>query len=98
MAETIAQRDLRNDITRILARVRGGEEFIITVNGEPVAELRQIQKKGGTPAFMAALAKLPPLTEEQQAEQAALDAEVQEMDHDEGLDPWEKYALRHPQP
>ncbi|MGL5851474.1 MAG: type II toxin-antitoxin system Phd/YefM family antitoxin [Phycicoccus sp.] len=38
----IAQRDLRNDSSAILARVAAGESFTVTVRGEPVAELRPV--------------------------------------------------------
>ena len=42
MSKTIAQRDLRNDNARVIAAVAAGETFIVTRNGEPVAELRPI--------------------------------------------------------
>jgi prevent-host-death family protein len=42
MARTIAQRDLRNDIARVIDAVAAGESFVIIRNGEPVAELRPI--------------------------------------------------------
>ena len=35
----IPQRDLRNDISRILAAVERGEHFRVTVRGKPVAEI-----------------------------------------------------------
>lgn len=35
----IPQRELRNDITRVLREVEGGTRFRITVAGRPVAEL-----------------------------------------------------------
>lgn len=43
MARTIAQRDLRNDNARVIAAVTAGETFVVTRNGEPVAELRPIR-------------------------------------------------------
>jgi hypothetical protein len=43
MAKTIAQRDLRNDNAKVIEAVTAGETFIVTRNGEPVAELRPIQ-------------------------------------------------------
>lgn len=43
MAKTIAQRDLRNDNAKVIAAVTAGETFIVTRNGEPVAELRPIR-------------------------------------------------------
>lgn len=39
MARTIAQRELRNDNAKIINAVAAGETFIVTRNGEPVAEL-----------------------------------------------------------
>lgn len=38
--KTIPQRELRNDNAKVIDAVRAGETFIITRNGEPVAELR----------------------------------------------------------
>lgn len=35
----IPTRDLRNDTAGVLRRVQAGEEIVITVNGEPVAQL-----------------------------------------------------------
>lgn len=43
MARTIAQRELRNDNAKVMAAVMGGETFVVTRNGEPVAELRPVQ-------------------------------------------------------
>jgi prevent-host-death family protein len=45
MATTIAQRELRNDSGNILRRVENGEEFIVTRNGTPVAELRPAARR-----------------------------------------------------
>jgi prevent-host-death family protein len=39
VAETIAQRDLRNDNAEIMRRVEAGESFVITRNGRPIADL-----------------------------------------------------------
>ncbi len=36
---TIAQRELRNDVSAILRRAEAGETFTITVNGRRVAQL-----------------------------------------------------------
>lgn len=43
MARTIAQRELRNDNAKVIEAVAAGETFIVTRNGEPVAELRPIR-------------------------------------------------------
>lgn len=40
MTRTIAQRELRNDNARVISAVAEGETFLVTRNGEPVAELR----------------------------------------------------------
>ena len=40
MAKTIAQRVLRNENARVIDAVTAGETFVVTRNGEPVAELR----------------------------------------------------------
>lgn len=39
MAETISQRELRNDNAVIMRRVEAGESFTVTRNGRPVADL-----------------------------------------------------------
>ena len=36
---TIAQRDLRNDVARVLREAQAGTTFTITVRGRPVAQL-----------------------------------------------------------
>jgi len=87
MTEVIAQRDLRNDVSKVLARVRAGEDFIVTVNGEQVAELRPVARKGGTAAFVAFLQARGPHTPEQLAELDRVSAEVEAMDQD-GYGPW----------
>lgn len=43
MATTIAQRELRNNNAKVIDAVTAGETFVITRNGEPVAELRPIR-------------------------------------------------------
>jgi prevent-host-death family protein len=43
MAKTIPQRELRNDNAKVIEAVTAGETFIVTRNGEPVAELRPIR-------------------------------------------------------
>ena len=51
MARTIAQRELRNDNAKVIEAVVAGETFVVTGNGEPVAELRPI--KSGRRSFIA---------------------------------------------
>jgi antitoxin (DNA-binding transcriptional repressor) of toxin-antitoxin stability system len=43
MATVIAQRELRNDNARIMQRVTEGEEFIVTRNGEQIAEIHGVR-------------------------------------------------------
>ena len=43
MAKIIPQRELRNDNAKVIEAVTAGETFIVTRNGEPVAELRPIR-------------------------------------------------------
>lgn len=43
MAKTIAQRELRNDNAKVIEAVTAGETFVVTRNGEPVAELRPVR-------------------------------------------------------
>jgi prevent-host-death family protein len=39
----VASRELRNDTAGLLRRVRAGEDVVITVNGEPVAQLTAVR-------------------------------------------------------
>jgi prevent-host-death family protein len=41
--KVIAQRELRNDNAKVVAAVAAGETFVVTRNGEPVAELRPLR-------------------------------------------------------
>ncbi|PQM51480.1 type II toxin-antitoxin system Phd/YefM family antitoxin [Mycolicibacter virginiensis] len=43
MTRTIAQRELRNDNAKVIDAVVAGETFVVTRNGEPVAELRPVR-------------------------------------------------------
>jgi len=51
MAKTIAQRELRNENAKVIDAVASGETFVITRNGEPVAELRPV--RAGRRAFIS---------------------------------------------
>jgi antitoxin (DNA-binding transcriptional repressor) of toxin-antitoxin stability system len=44
MAETITQRELRNDSGEIMRRLDLGETFIVTRNGTPVGELTPFRR------------------------------------------------------
>jgi prevent-host-death family protein len=43
MAKVLAQRELRNNNTQVIDAVVAGETFVVTRNGEQVAELRPIR-------------------------------------------------------
>ncbi len=43
MVKTIPQRELRNENARVIEAVTAGETFVVTRNGEPVAELRPLR-------------------------------------------------------
>lgn len=43
MAKIIPQRELRNENAKLMDAVSAGETFVVTRNGEPVAELRPVQ-------------------------------------------------------
>ena len=62
MAETIAQRELRNHVGSVLRRAEHGERFTITVNGRPVAELGPLpgaRSAAAAERFGAILAETP---------------------------------------
>jgi prevent-host-death family protein len=42
---TIPQKELRNNVSDVLRRAEGGEQFTITVAGRPVAELGPVAKR-----------------------------------------------------
>lgn len=44
MAKVIAQRELRNENAKVIDAVTAGETFVVTRNGEPVAELRPLRR------------------------------------------------------
>lgn len=58
----VSVRDLRNKGGRVLKRVARGESVTVTMDGEPVAELRPLRRAGLSAAALLALwRKLPPL-------------------------------------
>lgn len=45
MTREISQRELRNDSGAILRAVESGEDFVVTRNGTPLAELRPLCRR-----------------------------------------------------
>ena len=58
MAKTIAQRELRNENAKVMDAVAAGETFVVTRNGEPVAELRPLRAGRRTFISRAEVAEL----------------------------------------
>jgi prevent-host-death family protein len=52
--QSIGVRELRQDASRWLARVRAGESFVITDRGTPIAELGPLRDQDGYNALLAA--------------------------------------------
>jgi prevent-host-death family protein len=62
--DTVSVRDLRNHGGRVLARVAHGESLTVTMDGEPVAELRPIVGRGpSAAALLERWRRLPPVDE-----------------------------------
>ena len=61
MAETITQRELRNDSGEIMRRLDQGEAFVVTRNGVPVGELIPLRRRRfvGRDTVLAAFAHAP---------------------------------------
>lgn len=53
MAESITQRELRNDSGEIMRRLDQGESFVITRNGVPVGELTPLRRHQFVPVAAA---------------------------------------------
>lgn len=63
MTREISQRELRNDSGSILRAVAAGEDFVVTRNGSPFAELRPLGRRRFVPRteLAKAIAQLTPL-------------------------------------
>lgn len=58
----VSVRDLRNKGGRVLKRVVRGEAVTVTLDGEPVAELRRVRRAGlSATALITRWRKLPPM-------------------------------------
>lgn len=77
MTRRITQRELRNDSGDIMRAIDGGEDFVVTRNGTPVASLLPFQRRRFVrrEALLAAFAGAPPI-----------DAERLRADIDSGID------------
>jgi prevent-host-death family protein len=63
MTSEISQRELRNDSGAILRAVEAGEDFVVTLNGTPLAELRPLRRRRSVPRaeLLRAAAQLAPI-------------------------------------
>jgi len=58
----VSVRDLRNKGGRVLKRVVRGESVTVTLDGEPVAELRRVRRIGlSATALLTRWRRLPPM-------------------------------------
>ena len=69
---TINQRELRNDSGRIMREVAAGKSFVVSSNGEPVAELRPLYRR----RFIDARAAIALMTGAPRVDVAALRADA----------------------
>lgn len=84
--DSIALRELRNNISGVLRRVEAGESLEVTVNGRPVASL--VPTQGGKPRTVATRQFLARL---RQADSALADNLAEEFTQttDDSEDPWQ---------
>lgn len=63
MTREISQRELRNDSGAILRAVESGEDFLVTRNGTPLAELRPLRRRRfvGRAELLATASGLAPI-------------------------------------
>ncbi len=88
MAKEIAQRVLRNENAKIIDAVAAGETFIVTRNGEPVAELRPYVQRRRTfvrKSDLATVATRSPMSIDYRKMRAEIDAFVDQ-------DPFRRFA------
>ena len=43
--KSIPARELRNEVSAVLRRVEAGEQFVVTLNGRPIAELKPVASR-----------------------------------------------------
>lgn len=80
--QSIAQRELRNASAAILRRAEGGERFVITVDGRPVAVLGPYDKRQWVPQSAVREVLSTPSDPSQIDELAAFDGPLD--------DPWQR--------
>lgn len=81
--KTIPQRALRNDSGSVLRQAEAGEQFVITVNGRPVAVLGPYQRRQWVPADSVRQMLATP------ADPTVLD-DLHRREPDRVEDPWER--------
>ncbi|WP_199431710.1 type II toxin-antitoxin system Phd/YefM family antitoxin [Qaidamihabitans albus] len=92
-AETIGQRELRNDNAEIMRRVEAGESFTVTRHGRPVADLVPHRRTWHMPRYTLAEVRaefgdLPPVDGARWRSERAEDDAV--FGPDEPGDPWSR--------
>ena len=67
MQKTISEGELRNESCAVLREVRGGRTFVVTRNGEPIAELQPIRRRTfvSRGVIAEAASNAPPIDAEQ---------------------------------
>lgn len=64
--DSVSVRDLRNNGGRVLQRVAGGESLTVTMDGQPIAELRPVAGRGLTAVtLLRRWRRLPPVDPQQ---------------------------------
>lgn len=81
--KTIPQRTLRNDSGSVLRQAEAGEQFVITVNGRPVALLGPYERRQWVPADSVRQMLVTP------SDPTVLD-DLRRLEPDRLDDPWER--------
>ena len=64
--DNVCVRELRNNGSRVLQRVANGETLTVTMNGQPIAELRPVAGRGVPAAtLLKRWRRLPPVDAQQ---------------------------------
>lgn len=79
---TITQRELRNDSAAVLREVEAGQTIVVSRNGTPVAELRQVNRRRFVPRAAIADASANAARIDAVQFRADLDAVVDPRPHD----------------